>query len=253
MKKMIILVICIILAVICGLYGMTVLATGSGTGFFLVWFGLAVVFLGIGIAGYFGVWGILPSVLKKIILLLVGIGVLSFVVIEGCVISKMNEQGTEQLDYIIVLGAQVRTSGPSKVLQYRLDRAAEYLEKNPNTVCIVSGGQGKNEPYPEAKGMADYLIQKGIPENRLLLEDKSKTTEQNISNSMKLMESEASVGIITNDFHVFRALQIAKGQGLDQACGIAAKSNNKYLPNNMLREYLAEIKYLVRKAAHIGN
>lgn len=247
MKKMIVLTICIILAVICGIYGMTVFATRSGTGFFLVWFGLAVVFLGLGIAGYFGVWEFLPSVLKKIILILAGAGILSFAVIEGCVIRKMKEQGAEQLDYIIVLGAQVRAGGPSKVLQYRLDCAAEYLEKNPNTVCIVSGGQGKNEPYPEAEGMAEYLLQKGIPENRLLLEDKSKTTEQNISNSMKLMEPDASVGIITNDFHVFRALQIARGQGLEQACGIAAKSNTKYLPNNMLREYLAEIKYLGSK------
>lgn len=252
MKKMIVLVICTILAVICGMYGMTVLSTGSGTGFFLVWFGLAAVCLGMGVAGYFGVWGILSITLKKIILILAGIVILSFVIIEGCVISKMNEQGAERLDYIIVLGAQVRTNGPSKVLQYRLDRAAEYLEKNPNTVCVVSGGQGKNEPYPEAKGMADYLIQKGIPVERLILEEKSKTTEQNISNSMKLMKEDASVGIITNDFHVFRALQIAKGQGLDQACGIAAKSNNKYLPNNMLREYLAEIKYLVRKVVHLA-
>ena len=73
MKKMIVLVICTILAVICGMYGITVLATGSGTGFFLVWFGLAAVCLGIGAAGYFGVWGILSITLKKIILILAAV------------------------------------------------------------------------------------------------------------------------------------------------------------------------------------
>ena len=245
MKKMIVLVICTILAVICGMYGMTVLATGSGTGFFLVWFGLAAVCLGMGVAEYFGVWGILPVTLKKIILILAGIVILSFVIIEGCVISKMNEQGAERLDYIIVLGAQVRTSGPSKVLQYRLDRAAEYLEENPDTYCILSGGEGANEPFPEAQGMADYMIRQGISEIRLVQETESMTTEENIRNSMKYVREGASVGIVTNDFHMFRALQIAKKQGLSHVTAITAGSAKLFLPNNMLREFFAEIKFLL--------
>lgn len=117
---------------------------------------------------------------------------------------------TRGLDYIIVLGAQVRKDGPSPVLKYRLDKAVEYLNENPDTVCIVSGGQGSNEPWTEAEGMAQYLQEKGIDTARILTEDQSQTTEQNITNSKMLMKEGASVGIVTNNFHVFRALQIAK-------------------------------------------
>ena len=121
----------------------------------------------------------------------------------------------------------------------------EYLEENPDTICIVSGGQGKNEPWSEAEGMAQYLKTQGIDENRIRLENQSLTTEQNVTNSQKLMEEGASVGIVTNDFHVFRAKQIAKKYGLKDVCGIAAGSSPLYLPNNMLREFFAEIKFLV--------
>lgn len=98
----------------------------------------------------------------------------------------------------------------SPVLKYRLDKAVEYLNENPDTVCIVSGGQGSNEPWSEAEGMARYLQEKGIDTARILTEDQSQTTGQNITNSKKLMKEGASVGIVTNNFHVFRALQIAK-------------------------------------------
>ncbi len=158
----------------------------------------------------------------------------------------MHAKADENLDYIIVLGAQVRADGPSKVLKHRLNTAIDYLEKNPETICIVSGGQGDNEPCTEAQAMADYMKAAGIEKDRLILEDESKTTEQNIKYSKKYMKDGASVGIITNDFHMFRAMQITKGEGLKSAKAIAAGSNPLYLPNNMLREYLAEWKYLIR-------
>lgn len=171
---------------------------------------------------------------------------LSFLVIEGMVIHQMHAQGEDNLDYVIVLGAQVHADKPSVVLKYRLDEAILYLNENPETVCIVAGGQGKNEPYSEAYGMAQYLMQNGIDKDRILLEDQSKTTEENLRFSRKFLPEGAKVGIITNDFHMFRALQIAKKQGLSDACGLAADSTKFYLPNNMLREYFAEIKFLIR-------
>lgn len=71
------------------------------------------------------------------------------------------------------------------------------------------------------------------------------TTEENIANSMKYIREGASVGIVTNDFHVFRALQIARSQGLSNVTGISAGSMRMYLANNMLREFFAEIKFLL--------
>ena len=162
-------------------------------------------------------------------------------------ISKgFKEEEKKNLDYVIVLGAQMRADGPSTVLKYRLDKAIEYLNENPNTICIVSGGQGPNEPYPEAEGMHKYLVENGIDAERILIENKSNSTVENIIFSKELMkENYAGVGIITNNFHVYRALRIAENQNLEGACGIAAGSNVLYLPNNVLRECCAILKGLI--------
>ena len=82
----------------------------------------------------------------------------SFLIIEGLIISQMHVAGPDNLDYLIVLGAQVYKNGPSPVLKFRLDKAYEYLSANPETRCIVTGGQGSNEPFTEASCMADYLV-----------------------------------------------------------------------------------------------
>lgn len=245
MKKKITFLIFTVLALLCVVYSGMVLATGSGTSFFLVWIGLAVLFFLFGYSIWRSFWKKVPRLVKGICIAVVAVGFTAFFIVEGCIISQMHEKGEAELDYIIVLGAQVRESGPSAALKYRLDEAVEYLEDNQETICIVSGGQGANEPYSEAEGMAQYLKEQGIDASRILLEDKSLNTEQNMEYSKALIKDGASVGIITNDFHLFRAKQIARKYGLDNVCGIAAKSTPVYLPNNMLREFLAEIKFLL--------
>jgi uncharacterized SAM-binding protein YcdF (DUF218 family) len=147
------------------------------------------------------------------------------------------------MDYIIVLGAQVKEDGPSVVLKYRLDAAYDYMTENPDTMCIVSGGQGVNEPFSEAEGMKEYLLKNGIDRSRIILEDKSTSTAENFKYSKVLLKQPYdSVGIVTNNFHMFRAIHIAKAQGLKNVCGIAAPSNTIYLPNNVLRECLGILK-----------
>lgn len=236
-----------ILAVLCFGYGIFIKAAKSGTNFYLVWLGLGALFVFAGCLVQFGIWGKVPLVIRRICYICICIGIAAFVIVEGLIISRMDEDGRKNLDYIIVLGAQVRETGPSVVLRYRLDRAITYLEENPDSICIVSGGQGKNEPFPEADGMADYLMKNGIDKERIILERKSKTTSENIKNSMEYMKKGAPVGIVTNSFHVYRALQIAKKEGLPDVDGIAAGSRAAYLPNNMLREFLAEIKFMIMK------
>ena len=245
MLRRLAIVVCVTLALLSAAYAFAVLRTHSGTGFWKVWLVLAVVFalLAIGIACHW--WAALPRIIRGAIIAVAAIGIVAFCTIEGCIIGNMNAQGEPDLDYVIVLGAQVRESGPSKALRYRLDRTIDYLEENPDTICIVSGGQGHNEPFSEAQGMADYLQKHGIAENRIIQESKSESTMENIVNSKKLMRQEnASVGIVTNDFHMFRALQIAHANGLKQAQGIAASSPKDMLVNNMVREFFAEIKVL---------
>lgn len=244
-KKLGLMILWGVLAIVLIAYGMIVKALDTGTNFYLIWICGGVLCLCFSVCVYFSCWKKLPPILRKGILGVVCLGIISFLGIEVCVYHGFYQEGEENLDYIIVLGAQVHANRPSTVLKYRLDRAIEYLEENPDTICILSGGQGANEPFPEAEGMADYMTRMGIPEERLILEKESTSTAENISNSMKFMEKEASVGIVTNNFHVFRGVQTAKREGLTNVCGIAAKATKKYLPNNMIREYFAIVKFYV--------
>ena len=115
-------------------------------------------------------------------------------------------------------------------------------------VCIQCHNNPDSDAIASAFGVYRYLQKNGIDGKRIIVEAESRTTEENIKNSKTFLEEDASVGIITNDFHMFRALQMAREQGLSDACGIAADSSNLYLPNNMLREFFAEIKHLVKLA-----
>lgn len=185
----------------------------------MMWIAIACVFVAAGLAAWFGWWKALPKVVRRVCAVVACIALIGFGTIEGFVASGMRAAGEPGLDYVIVLGAQVHKTRPSLVLKYRLDKAIDYLESNPNTICIVSGGQGANEPFPEAQGMAEYLERHGIAASR----------------------------IITSDFHVARAMQIARDQGLANAQGIASGSPGDMLVNNMLREFFAELKYLVKR------
>ena len=130
-----------------------------------------------------------------------------------------------------------------EALQYRLDAAIDYLAENPGTCVIVSGGQGSDEHISEAQGMYDYLVSKGISETRIQKEDQSKNTFQNLTFSAEYLNKETdSVGVVSNNFHVFRAVKIAQKAGYQNVHGIAAKGEPFLQLNNMMREFLGVMK-----------
>ena len=225
-------------------YGAAVMSLNSGTPFFAVWYAIGAAFLAAAWAVHAGIWEAAPAVAKGICGVVAAALCATLVITGGLMASQFGAQGERDLDCIIVLGAQVRADGsPTYVLQYRLDAAAAYLRDNPRTTCIVSGGQGPNEPCAEADCMVAYLQRRGVDASRIVREDKSANTAQNIANSMAILGPDAGrVGIVTNDFHVFRAVTIARKAGLRDACGIAAYSTPFYLPNNMLRESMGIVK-----------
>ncbi|MCR4618048.1 MAG: YdcF family protein [Lachnospiraceae bacterium] len=228
------------------LYGLVAYKAGSGTSFYMVWFFAGLACFLMELFRRVELWKKLPGFLKTLIIIIFCIGILLFVTIEGFIISGFPKKGEPGLDYIIVLGAQYRSSGPSIVLKYRLDKAYEYLTENPDTIAICSGGQGSNEHIAEGEGMKNYLVERGIDGDRIIVENKSKNTIQNILFSYEFLDkSKDKIGIITNDFHVFRATQIAKKQGGDYIVGIAADSNPIYLPNNMTRECIGVVKDII--------
>ena len=238
----------LILAIVCLAYGISIVAVRSGSFFWLVWIALGAGFLGIFALVSCGAGDRLPPAVRNGFRFLICAGALWILFCLILILPHCRDQGTPGCDYILVLGAQVWPSGPSLTLQYRLDTAAEYLEKNPETVCIVSGGQGFNEPFPEAEGMAQYLLKKGIPEDRILKESASRNTVENIRFCMELADlaQAGHVGIVTNDFHICRSVGIARKQGLSQAVGIAAPSRVFFFPNNVFRECFGLAKDLLR-------
>ena len=156
MKK-VFFIINIILCVISFLYGISILNVNSGSLFYLIWFLISAFFIIIDLLIYFKVFE-RYRVFKKIFIWVCSIGICIFLVILSLIISKMNVTPVKNLDYIIVLGAQVKESGPSVILRYRLDRTVSYLKENDNTLVIVSGGQGANEKATKASVMKEYLV-----------------------------------------------------------------------------------------------
>lgn len=235
----------IILGVLCILYCVGIgLFVNFGTKFFLVW-GVGGVLLVT--TGYLvskrQLLEHMPVWMKAVIGIALVIGLVIFVSVESLVVSRFAARGVQSADYLIVLGAQIYENGPSDVLRRRLDVAAAYLKENPDTLVIVSGGKGSNEPVTEAQGMYEYLLTAGIGADRILKEDTSGNTYENLLNSSHLLHREEDkIIVVTNNFHVYRATKIAEKMGYADVYGLAADSYPLMLPNNMLREFFGIIK-----------
>lgn len=138
----------------------------------------------------------------------------------------------------IVLGCQVRGEAPSYPLLCRTNRGAEYLKDNENTLAILCGGQGNGESISEAECMKRIMLENGIDESRLFLEDKSTSTEENLKYAKEILSQNGlsnEVTIITSDYHCLRAKTIARGIGLD-AEAIPVKTNKYSYPTFCTRE-----------------
>ena len=144
------------------------------------------------------------------------------------------------LDCIVVLGARVNGRIPSGSLRNRIQVAAEYLEANPDTIAVLSGGQGEGEEITEAQCMYEGLTARGIDPSRLILEDKSSDTVENLRFSRLLVPEGASVGLVTNNFHIFRALAIAKKQEWEVSPVPVATSILSF-PHYMMREFIGVV------------
>lgn len=232
-----------VLAVLLFLYGVSILLIGSGSRFYLVWMLLAVCMAALAVALQWDLLVWIPVPLRRTFVVLVLAGLAVVCVTFGLMLSQFHADGTNDPDVILVLGAQVRPDGPSRVLRYRLDTAYDYLEAHPETICIVSGGQGVNEPEPEAEGMARYLVERGIDSAHIRIENQSVNTAENMAFSKAFLDPDTDrIGIVTNNFHVYRSLSLARKAGYRNVSGIAAPSDLYYLPNNMLRETCGLLK-----------
>ncbi len=170
-------------------------------------------------------------------------GMAFFMLVEGIIIYNGNKRPRSGADYVIILGAQVRGTALSRALKNRLDTAYGYLADNKASRIIVSGGQGDGEDISEAEAMYQYLIRKGIEPERILKEDQSVNTHENLLFSKGLMaKGNHNIVIVTNRFHIFRALGISKKLGMTGAEGLGAPADDILALNYYVREFFAVVK-----------
>ena len=188
--------------------------------------------------------------LKGVVSALLCIGILIAGITEFFILKASFGQPEETCDYAVVLGAKVRHDGPSVSLMDRIYGARDYLQAHPEVIAIVSGGQGPDEPMTEARCMYEELIKLGIDENRIWLEDKATSTWENLTFALDLIEEKTGerpekLGILSSEYHLFRAKLFAKECGVE-AVGIPARTSRlSQRINHFMREVAGVWHYLI--------
>lgn len=188
------------------------------------------------------------KILKTVLTSLVCVGLLIFAAIEILVISSAHTDKNPDAPYVVVLGAGVNGTVPSLALEYRLEAAKQYLDEYPNAIAIVSGGQGEGEDISEADCMRRWLEEKGIADDRLLMESESTSTQENLKYSLEIIRKNGgdptgAVAIVSGEYHLYRAKYMARELGA-QPIGVAAHTRYPILMTNYFIREAFGVAYL---------
>ncbi len=182
----------------------------------------------------------LPKWAIIILIILIILALLVFISVQVMITSAAAKTAPAGLDCIIVLGAKVNGTQPSGALSQRIDAAYRYLSANPDTPCIATGGQGEDEGISEAECIRRGLMSLGISEERIIMEEAATDTATNFTNSFDLLpEGAENIGVVTNDFHILRALMTARELSGLNFYGISARSTPWGYIHYCLREFCA--------------
>lgn len=187
------------------------------------------------------------KMLRTVLTTILCLGILLFTVTEVIVLSASKGDPEGKCEYIIVLGARVQDTSPSISLKERINAAYDYLTAHPDTIAILSGGQGEDEGISEAQCMFTELTGMGISADRLWLEDKSTSTWENLNFSLALIEEKTGTrpekaGILSSEYHLYRAGLFARDCGLE-AVGIPAKT----------QRFTIRLNYFLREVAGVWH
>ena len=185
----------------------------------------------------------------KILIILIIIALASFIIIEGLILIEGSKIEANKVDYVIVLGARLYGDIPSPALLERLKVAKEYLIENEDIKVVVTGGQGEDEYIPEAEAMAKYLMDNGIQKDRIIIEDKSTSTFENLQFGLDIIREfddneDLEVLIVTNKFHMFRAKSLGNRLGMT-TYGLPSKTPPTIVLQSYIREYFAIVKSFI--------
>ena len=181
---------------------------------------------------------------------ILAVGLLVVGITEAIIIKASFGSPKEQVEYMVVLGAKVRVTGPSASLWDRIYAAADYLGEHPDTIAIVSGGQGSDEPITEAECMYHELVNLGIAPERIWIEDEATSTWENLNFALNLIEEKTGqrpgkLGVLSSEYHLFRASLFAEACHVDFV-GIPAKTSRlSQAVNHFMREVAGVWHYLL--------
>ena len=187
---------------------------------------------------------------KRIFTFLLCVGLIVVGATEAVIIHASFGQPKESCDYVVVLGAKVRPDGPSVSLMDRIYAAADYLNAHPDVIAVVSGGQGPDEPIEEAWCMHEELVKLGIDPARIWVEDRATSTWENLQFSLDLIEEKTGtrpdkIGILSSEYHLFRASLFADACGVESVGIPAATSRLSQKINHFMREVAGVWHYLI--------
>ena len=189
-------------------------------------------------------------VVKCVFTILLVIGLLVVGVTECLIIHAAFGDRDESCEYMLVLGAKVRSDGPSVSLMDRIKAAAAYMNAHPEVIAVVSGGKGTDEPMTEAQCMYDELIRLGIDPNRIWMEDRATSTWENLRFTLNLIEEKTGkrpekIGLLSSEYHLFRAKLFADRCGVE-AVGIPARTSRlSQMVNHFMREVAGVWHYIL--------
>lgn len=218
---------------------------GAGFGMFVCLLGLALL-LFFGKISRKGGW---KQAVVRLVTAFYCLGLVWAAYLSGLMLSVQANTPPENVP-VIVLGAQVYSEEKMGVsLTGRINAAYDYLLDNPQSSCIVTGGQGGDEPCPEALTEKNVLVKMGIDEERIFLEDRSHNTRENLVFAKEIAEKQGlgeEVAIVTQGFHMYRATQLAKAAGFTPY-SLVAETDPLLFPEYYGRELLSLTKWWVER------
>ncbi len=179
--------------------------------------------------------------IKRTVCILTAIGLVYLAAVEVPIVGASSGDGDREYDYIIVLGAAVHGDTPSLSLVERMRAAADYMKEHTDSTAIVSGGQGDDENISEAEAMYAWLTQNGIDKSRIILEDKSASTLENLENSFDIIRSRGddpntATAVVTSEYHIYRAKLLAQSLGVSVGSVAAHTTYAPIMINYFIRE-----------------
>jgi len=190
------------------------------------------------------------KVVRRVFTVVLCIGLLVVGITEILIIGASFGDPKEAVDYIVVLGAKVRPDGPSVSLMDRIRAARDYLNAHPDVIAIVSGGQGPDEPMSEAQCMYEQLVALGVDPARIWLEDKATSTWENLQYTLNLIQEKTGtrpekMGILSSEYHLFRAGLFADACGIESVGIPAHTSRLSQMVNHFMREVAGVWHYIL--------